>query len=186
MLLILIKIGLMKMKNDKFKYYLFYRTYENSEPELYGYTDDKEVAKHFKKERDKNKFVCKVHECTHKDIKMLHDEYPGSEILICSDFSSKKRGHGSGMVDVSIAMITDEYHTIISNFDSLVNFGFASYAIYPPVLFNKDIKRALKYIDYFEWNKLYEAGETDVGTDYTVDVVETFIYFYGKLLGGEE
>ena len=82
MLLILIKNGLMKMKSDNtYKYYLFYLLNDNGSPELYGYTDEKNIAKCFKKERDMNKFVCKVHELTSNEIKMLHDKYSGAVIV---------------------------------------------------------------------------------------------------------
>lgn len=186
MLLILIKNGLMKMKSDNtYKYYLFYLLNDNGSPELYGYTDEKNIAKCFKKERDMNKFVCKVHELTSNEIKMLHDKYSGAVIVIYEGYG-KKRGHGSGTVNASIAMISDEYHSIISEYGSLIDHDFMTYARYSPSIFNKEIKDALKYIDYNEWYKLFDARESDVGNDYDLDVIEAFICCYGKLLGGNE
>lgn len=172
------------MKTE-YKYHLFYLIHNDDDVELYAYTDDKKIAKRFKEERDMNKFICKVHYCNTTDIKRLHDEYPSCNLAI-ADGNTKERSQGSKKIKISLVMTSDEYHSIISEYDSLINVDFQTFARYSPLIFKKEIKHALKYIDYYRWYELFEAGESDVGMDYDIDIFEAFMVCYGKLLGGVE
>ena len=172
------------MKTE-YKYHLFYLIHNDDDVELYAYTDDKKIAKRFREERDMNKFIYKVHYCNNSDIRRLHDEYPSCNLAI-AEGSTKKRGQGSKEMKISLVMTDNEYHSIISEYDSLINLDFQTFARYSPLIFKKEIKHALNYIDYYHWYELFEAGESDVGMDYEIDIFEAFMVYYGKLLGGNE
>jgi hypothetical protein len=55
-----------------------------------------------------------------------------------------------------------------------------------PDRFNDDMIRALAYIDYIEWYRLFECMDTSIGLDdYDIDIFGAFMYFYGRLLDGD-
>lgn len=168
----------------KTKYYFFYLL-TNSEPELYACTDDSELAKRFREERSKKKFVEKVHKCTPEEIEKVTKNYPGIFIEVLNG-KTKKRSHGSKIIDISLAVTTTEKMTISSYFDKLINVDFMTWAHIEPDRFNDDMIRALAYIDYIEWYRLFECMDTSIGLDdYDIDIFGAFMYFYGRLLDGD-
>ena len=171
---------------SKRKYHFFYIINDDENRDLYAYTDDDTLAARFKYERSKDKFVEKVHKCTSDEIKKITENYPGMFIEIL-ERKTKKRTHGSKIINISIAATVNEIMTISSYFDSLINIEFMSWARHTPVKFNADIIDALAYIDYIEWYKLFECMDITIGLDdYDIDIFGAFLYFYGKLLDGDK
>lgn len=171
-----------------YKYYFYYIKSDNDKPELYAYTDNKELAKEFEIQRNMEIFSRVKHKLTRKALNDLVKEYPELSLELVTGYT-KNNSYKSDSVEFHLVMTNVEKMSIISEYDNVINAKLWALTQNDPRLFNKDIKKALSYIDYeygyanyFSSNPELISRYYDYICDYEMDLFGVFISIYGKLL----
>jgi hypothetical protein len=176
------------MTNEKlYKYYFFYLKTEGYKPELYAYTDNKELADEFEIERNMDLFVKKKHKITRGAVNDLAQEYPELAIELI-DGVTKSNDNISHTVKFSMAVTAVERMSIVTEFNNVVFYQLLSLSSIDPRAFKPSIQKSLNIIDY-TYNYYTYHLEASIPDDvyeyqycYDMDLFGVFVNLYGKLL----
>jgi len=174
---------------NKYKYYLYYLYDENIDDnvELYAYTDNKELAKQFEKERDMNLFHKRVMKFDRSTVNNLVKYNQPNNLMLMNGYTKDIDNPGIP-VPFSLVVTEAEEMSLISSYDSFISYEIFSMARVNPFCFNKKIFNALKYIDYvYSYMYCYEPEKIEdifpnAQYDYEFDIFGGFIKAFGKYL----
>lgn len=155
------------MSKQQWTYYIYYTT----DGEVYAYTDDKKISKHFWSERDHKYFAKKECKLTTVDIESLYDYYPEAVL---------------GIVELSkipLAITMMERVTLYQYISSteIVTIPLSAYVT--PDAFTDELRDALEAIGYVEAYEYYRTGEP---IHMHIDPLLTFIHLYKHTLNTTE
>lgn len=170
------------LKDKLYKYWFFYSKDTN---EIYAYTDNKNLADGFEKQRDMNKFIKIKKKISRSLVNDLAKDYNGEYLL---DKYLRSYDHDTKEVnDCNIIMTNIEWITVSSIGFSFVNEDIYKYCWLSPYVFNDDVFNALKYIGYNDLHNVLvrtvEDDNTNDPYDYIMaDDLGIFLKYYGKTM----
>lgn len=153
------------------KFYKYYISYLKEDGEVYAYTDDKKLAKKFKRTRNPDLFLHKVCQLTSEDLHELHIDYPGALIKV-EPFLIEG-------VAVDIPLTQTESITVM-NYSAKLIVELPSVATINPDIFSDEVYEALKTIGYVDCYKYFNGLIDDL--DIEVDKLEVFHRLYPNML----
>lgn len=176
------------MEEKLYKYY-FYYLIDDDKTELYAYTDNKKISEEFKLQRNMNKFIYKKEKISREELNKLATDIPDLYLEVV-DGITEKRGHGSPIEKISIAMTRLETMSVISTSNDIIYSKIWGNTYINPFIFKNDILFALQriyyvngYMTYFNKNDLeLDVFDVDVYNDFDFDLFNTFVYLYGDTL----
>lgn len=176
------------------KVYIYYqhktKTQKIVPPRIYGFTDDKEIAKKFELTRDMDQFHLKKVKMSTDEYKMFSYKY-GQCYLKLSGFSTNIKNFGKDIVFLVTTELEEEQTYLKA--DNILK-ELAKYTLMDGAYFNTDILKALNKLNYFALYKFYsmdeyylyngfnptEVNHFDLGIEY--DMLNLFFYFYGNTM----
>lgn len=140
------------------KLYLFYKKIEGLEPSLYAYTDDKDLYKEFKKDRDMNIFEVKKLEVTEEQFLFYENKYRGYvlgrrgyQTSPSSSNSLQKRDHvfivSTYKEEMDTYMKSDDITSFLYKYTNSLSFDV-----------NEELMNALNTLGYY---KVMKMGNSD-------------------------
>lgn len=167
------------------KYWLYYEISKNEEPALYAYTDDRKLKNMFENQRNMSMFKKVKKDLNIEEVNYLANEYQHN-ILVKSeiDVYDKKSLKWSSMDMV----LTEMEKLDIGNMAIFLGDKgtLVDHASTNPLLFNDEIKKALKTIGYNDIYFEYVSNNNFylVKSFITPDLLGIFIRLYGHTLKG--
>ena len=168
----------MTTKDGLNKVYIFYLMNDDKEPEVYAYTDDKLLATEFEKFRDARLFKKVKTYLTHSELMSLYKDYPKGELTVLAT-TTRDVNNLCNSADVLICVTELERMSIINKYDALMYYELPAMASrVRPDIFNDEIMKALKIIDYDYHYNFYNDPE-GVNPMYQYDYsMDGFALFY--------
>ena len=151
--------------------YTFFYLLGQREP--YAYSNDKSVIKKFCKTRNNEKFFVKKIPCDNITLNELNHDSPG-RLLVNYRFEIS----GETLI-IPITLNEKMNIEFIGNQATLVYVHM--YASLPLNIFNRDTKKALRYLDYDKTSE-----QTKEFHEFTPDMLVIFYKYYGDLMKGSE
>lgn len=169
-----------------YKYYLFYLV-ENEYDELYAYTDEKKIYKRFLKEKNLNIFKVRKCHLTKEQVNYISQKYPTSRLIIKEGYTKEDKNPGIP-VPISMVMTEDEEMSLISTFDSLINYELFVKSSADPYVFKQKVIEALDIFGY-NYNYLYMNAPEKIDElypnyqyDYDFDLFGAYLKCFGKYM----
>lgn len=160
-----------------YDYWLFYKKSDN---ELYAYTDDKELYKLFKHQRNMKLFYYKKQELTKEDVRELTEEAYDRILSECELKYSENGKPGS----IKMVITTMEKLSVMNESADLIACDIYTYAWINPYIFKKDIIKSLKILKYIDcYNIVSKEGDLknlDIFSE--ADELALFLRYYGNTL----
>lgn len=154
------------MHEQRWRYYTFFK----NDGEMYGYTDDKELAKAFYEIRDHRVLFRKRADLSSADLRELHNYYPEATLK------------WSSLSGVRLPITTMEFVTIQHVIAQRTMVDIPLSAIIDPEIFTKEFQEDLAIIGYTAAHRCYVDGSDSIAT---VDPLLTFVKLYGNTLNWE-
>lgn len=141
------------MKKSKYKYYLYYHVEDDMAVSLYGYTNDKSIAKKFDLLRDTKKvFKRRKASLTKDEVNFLAKEYQ-SNIIRMQPINTYDK-YGGTKVSVEIAMTDIEYMQLSSYIQTTLYTQLYDTVWLPIKYFVKDMQDALRVLGYHKFTSV--------------------------------
>jgi hypothetical protein len=182
------------MNEILYKYWFFYIKpeylhlvcTEEDDSLLYAYTDNKEIAKLFKQQRDIDKFFVVKREIEKDEVNHLA-KYFMREYLLKKSLKTKINNIGSDIIEYEVALTTTEDIMIKTTASKLIMIDIWTYSWIDPNLFTVEYQKALEGIGITSrYNILTSWKNSPVPVDKTngiePDLLSIFIKEYGFLL----
>ena len=136
-----------------YKYYIFYK---RSDGDIYAYTDNKEYYKKFKEQRNMKNFIYKKKELTGEQVSELAREYNNGILENCS----LKYSDNGKISHIKMIITKMEKFAIMNESSDLLACGIYQYAWIPPEIFNDEIIKSLKILNYTKCHNLLSKGNS--------------------------
>ena len=160
-----------------YTYWIFYLTKDHS---IYAYTDNKKIAKQFKKERNMEKFICEKKELEKEEVHYLAEDENGGLLI---ERMMRTKAKDGNLIEVPIVITKNEDYTIMNVGGGLVGNKIFITAWTNPSVFQKEIRKALKIIKYTECYLMVSHGY-DLNTLDTDDL-GLFLRYYSDTMKGD-
>ena len=120
---------------------------------LYAFTNNKSLAKRFEKERKKNLFIKVINNMSREEYANFAMNNRGNDLKIQRLFSvTNKDTKKQKIIQIEVLLTQNEYVNCNEPFSPVYDEGWWGYilsAFYTdPYVFNKDIRQALRILDY--------------------------------------
>lgn len=168
---------------EEYKYWFIYIYYEN-EYEFYAYTDQKEILKYFKRDRNMKKFKIEKKKISKEYVNYLAKEYKDLYLEIFSARTKNLESDSYTIEKVKIAITQREKLTINNFAANLIFVKLWETIECEPYVFKPNFLRSLTFIHYteaYDYINTYESPN-DILSFYEPDYIEIFINLYGDLL----
>lgn len=152
--------------------YTYWIIYSKETGEIYGWTDTKEYAKRFMKERDKHKFLCNKMELSKEDIRHLDNN--NLEKVWLKTFIGRSEGA------VELVLTNWERITLVQQTSVMCTYKYITSTWHTPYLFNRKVFKAFETLGYVIGNRYIETGEDEAGRE--IDELGVFLKLYGHTM----
>lgn len=161
-------------------------------PILYGYTDSKKIIKRFKHERDMSQFTIVEKDLDKDDILLFEKDNRYQYITLRKYITYRKDDLGYIKDYIEIASTEyEEEQTYVWTDLALLEAG--KYTKYPDYIFNKDIIKALRHLEYNTIGDYHNSNGLDimyppvtVGKktlhNINVDMFYVFMFLFGNTM----
>ena len=136
-----------------YKYYVFYKRRDG---DIYAYTDNKKYYRKFKEQWNMKEFIYKKKELTREQVSELAREYNDG---ILEDCSLKYCKDGK-ISSINMILTKMEKFSVITESSDLLACGIYQYAWIPPEIFNDEIIKSLKILNYTKCHNLLSKGNS--------------------------
>lgn len=182
-------------EEKKYKYWFFYIKpeylhlvcTEEDDSLLYAYTDNKEISKLFKTQRDMNKFFIKKREINKDEVNYLA-KYFTREYLIKKEIKTKSKGIGSKIINYDLVITKTEDNLLTTSIYKALAVDIWKYSWINPYIFNDEYVKMLNkigFIDRFNTINTWKKSNKKInkmGDNIIPDYLSVFIREYGFLL----
>lgn len=179
------------MMNDEFDYWFFYLLEKNEDgliinQSLYAYTPDKKLAKEFKKYRNMDMFYVMKKSLHKNEVNSLAREYQNL-ILKRHQLETVDRKTGYELTS-ELVMSKEEILCVCNKANSLILKDIYIHCWNSPYLFNKEIFKALKVLQYVSIHDVIENEVVDVPfyhydqSSIKPDELSIFLRLFGKTI----
>lgn len=177
------------------RYYLIYfsddfqpRTDIGIYSRLYAYTDNKQLIKRFKSERNLKKFMIKKEDLTSYDLRVIHDVNPSGYLEEVEGYTKSLH---TGIKEKVTVLMSHSENIFINRMGQGVILSdlWENTECNPYVLKSKylDALRVIGYVNGFNMLHMTEKTPTHlcysvVEGDLQVDILNAFLYHFGDML----
>ena len=169
---------------DEIKYWLYYLKLDNEDTELYAYTDNKEFAKSFERERDMSLFNKVKKKLSKGELNYLAREYQNCYLKKVEMKMYDKKNHIWLYGD--FVMSTTEHLTVTSSAIKLSECDIYRYCWFNPYIFKDNIIKSLEILEYAN---IYRHNESNDYKSHKInlkpDELGIFLHYFGKTMKGK-
>lgn len=162
--------------NDEYKYWVFYVG-----KDIYAYTDDKELAKQFEKERNMEVFKKCKKELQRGSVNYLADNYQNN-MLEHLKGTTKIAGIGSEVTDFDIAITKEEQILVMNMAVHITEQQIPNKCWTSPTIFLDNYRALLDKVGYTtKWLKVRYGKQIKVIQE-DIDYLEVFLELFGHFM----